>query len=300
MIRRLAAILAICGAEGMCQDAAFDAKVRPVLSARCVGCHNPQAKAGGLSLDGPQPVEVWTKVRDRLAARTMPPPVAAAPTAAERDAVLGWIEKQVGQARSEPADPGRVTARRLNRTEYNNTIRDLLGRLSGRPTSSHSTTPGYGFDNIGDVLSVSPLLMEKLLTAAGRVSRAAVYGESYPKPPSVLVKIKPKRSQDDSPVSGDVFPYSMRGALFGVYHFPADGQYEFRWRYSQSCARRSFAWRTPAVDARVEERDRRAQPRRRTAAQMVFTIDGKQALQYTSRATRITTTRAERRWCACR
>ena len=91
---------------------------------------------------------------------------------------------------------------------------------------------GYGFDNIGDVLSVSPLLMEKLTSAAQRISRVAVYGESYPPQPSLLVKIKPKKSQDDSPASGDLFPYSMRGALYGVYHFPVDGEYEFRWRYS--------------------------------------------------------------------
>ena len=72
--------------------------------------------------------------------------------------------------------------------------------------------------------------------AARRISRVAVYGEPYSPQPSLLVKIKPKKSQDDGMASGDIFPYSMRGALYGVYHFPVDGEYEFRWRYSNNRA----------------------------------------------------------------
>ena len=70
------------------------------------------------------------------------------------------------------------------------------------------------------------------MSAARRISQVAVYGESYPAEPSLLIKIKPKRSQDDSPTSADIFPYSMRRALYGTFHFPVDGQYEFRWRYA--------------------------------------------------------------------
>ena len=78
------------------------------------------------------------------------------------------------------ADPGRVAARRLNRVEYNNTIRDLLG-VHLRPADEFPVDDsGYGFDNIGDVLSISPLLMEKYMAAAKKVSRVAVYGETVP------------------------------------------------------------------------------------------------------------------------
>ena len=99
------------------------------------------------------------------------------------------------------ADPGRVTARRLNRTEYNNTIRDLLG-VSLRPANEFPVDDaGYGFDNIGDVLSLSPLLMEKYMNAARTVSRVAVYGESYPAKPALVVRLLPKKFQDDIPRS---------------------------------------------------------------------------------------------------
>ena len=119
----------------------------------------------------------------------------------------------------------------------------------------------------------------------------AVYGESYPPQPSLLVKIKPKRSQDDSPASGDIFPYSMRGALYGVYHFPVDGEYEFRWRYSnlrgpevpdqppaapgaEKGVRGGRGPLTPEQRKALDERNRVGAP----PVQMVFAIDGKQAL----------------------
>ena len=211
----------------------------------------------------------------------------------ESAAVIGWIDQIAGRPASGAIDPGRVTARRLNRVEYDNTIRDLLG-VTMRPAAEFPTDDsGYGFDNIGDVLSLSPLLMEKLMSAARRISQAAVYGESYPPEPSLLVKIKPKRSQDDSPTSGDIFPYSMRGALYGTYHFPVDGQYEFRWRYANlrgpevpdqpagaARGRRrkgGGAGRgalTPEQRKALDERNRLGAP----PVQMVFAIDGKQML----------------------
>ena len=129
------------------------------------------------------------------------------------------------------------------------------------------------------------------MSAARRISQAAVYGESYPPEPSLLVKIKPKRSQDDSPTSGDIFPYSMRGALYGTYHFPVDGQYEFRWRYanlrgpevpiSRPAARAATKGRrrgrgalTPEQRKALDERNRLGAP----PVQMVFSIDGRQVL----------------------
>ena len=102
-------------------------------------------------------------------------------SASDVAAVTGWIRKLPGvsdaSTSARDADPGRVTARRLNRVEYNNTIRDLLG-VSLRPADEFPVDDsGYGFDNIGDVLSLSPMLMEKYLSAARAVARAAVFGE---------------------------------------------------------------------------------------------------------------------------
>ena len=127
--------------------------------------------------------------------------------------------------------PGRVTARRLNRTEYNNTIRDLLG-VSLRPADEFPIDDsGYGFDNNGDVLSISPLLMEKYLSAARVVSRAAVFGESYPEKPTLLLKLLSKKIQDDLPARGNVTPFSLRGAMYATFHAPVEAEYEFRIRY---------------------------------------------------------------------
>ena len=105
----------------------------------------------------------------------MPPKGRPAPSPEEIAAVTEWFDGQFARLdRSMKPDPGRVTARRLNRAEYNNTIRDLLG-IDFKPAADFpADDSGYGFDNIGDVLSLSPVLMEKYLTAAERVARKAV------------------------------------------------------------------------------------------------------------------------------
>src|SRR2546426_145170 len=100
--------------------------------------------------------------------------VAAAPPPAEREQMVSWIDATLSQADCKIRDPGRVTMRRLNREEYNNTIHDLTG-LDLRPTDDFpSDDVGYGFDNIGDVLSMSPLLMEKYIAAAEKIAQAAI------------------------------------------------------------------------------------------------------------------------------
>jgi hypothetical protein len=112
-----------------------------------------------------------------------------------------------------------VTSRRLNRVEYNNTIRDLLG-VTIRPADEFPIDDsGYGFDNIGDVLSLSPMLMEKYVNAARVVARAAVFGEAYPEKPGQLIVLTPKKMQDDLQTKGNETPYSMRGTLYATYHF---------------------------------------------------------------------------------
>ncbi len=156
---------------------------------------------------------------------------------------------------------GRVTARRLNRVEYNNTIRDLLG-VAARPADEFPVDDsGYGFDNNSDVLSVSPLLMEKYMQAAETISRLAVYGETLPAKPTRLVRMMNRRSQDayDTVVtegnSGVYLPYSLRGAMYGNYTFPVDGEYEFRLRIAN--------FRGDDADITDDERARRAEERRK-------------------------------------
>ena len=221
----------------------YQQTVLPILAKNCFACHSDRIHTAGLSLEALQDPslalqkpEVWTKVLDKLKAGTMPPRTMPPLSATDGAAITGWIERMHGgpapaTADSTTVDPGRVTARRLNRTEYNNTIRDLLG-VTLRPADEFPTDDsGYGFDNIGDVLSVSPLLMEKYLSAARSVSKVAVFGETYPLKPTLLVRLLPKKIQDDEQATGNVTPFSARGSLYATYRAPVDAEYEFRFRY---------------------------------------------------------------------
>jgi mono/diheme cytochrome c family protein len=290
----------------------FERSVLPVLARNCFTCHNEKLKTANLNLEAfrdfslaPQHPEIWEKVLNKLQAGQMPPSPMPAPPKEDVAAVTRWIEALLGASLGATPDPGRVTARRLNRVEYNHTIRDLLG-VSIRPADEFPTDDsGYGFDNIGDVLSLSPLLLEKYLNAARRVSRIAVFGESYEPKPALIAKLMPKKFQDDSPATGNILPFSMRGALFGSFHFPVTAEYEFQLRfanYRPDPPRRRGAASAPpqpvssgdspgsnadrpatGVARRpVTREDRAAQDERaRQAAppiRWVFTIDGKPAL----------------------
>ncbi len=250
--------------------AEFQQDVLPVMAKSCLGCHNDKSRAGKLSLEALRDpattathTAVWQSVLEKVSAGAMPPPAATALTEAERTAVLTWIKKLPGLSASTPTEAmaGRVTARRLNRVEYNNTIRDLLG-VAARPADEFPVDDsGYGFDNNGDVLSVSPLLMEKYMQAAEKISRLAVYGEQVPDKPTRLVRLMNRRSQDayDTSVnegtSGVYMPYSLRGAMYGNYTFPVDGEYEFRLRIAN--------FRGEDADISDEERARRLEERRK-------------------------------------
>ena len=220
----------------------FEQDVLPVLSRSCVRCHNDRLQTGKLSLEGfrdgasaRQRADVWQKVLDKITTGQMPPRPSAPLPPGDVASVSAWIRTVPGitevAAEASATNPGRVTSRRLNRVEYNNTIRDLLG-VTIRPADEFPIDDsGYGFDNIGDVLSLSPMLMEKYVNAARVVARAAVFGEAYPEKPGQLIVLTPKKMQDDLQTKGNETPYSMRGTLYATYHFPVDGEYEFKWRY---------------------------------------------------------------------
>ncbi len=221
--------------------ATFSTTVAPFVAQNCVACHNEKLKTGNLDLtlyrEGASAVEhpeVWSKVLAMLSAGKMPPPGMPAPPSGKMKAVTGWIEGFLGDSASPvAADPGRVTARRLNRLEYNNTVRDLLG-VHVRPADDFPTDDsGYGFDNIGDVLSLSPLLMEKYMAAAKEISNLAVgIDRDLPEEPTLLVRYMAKRSAGQAPGADEsqVLPYSIRGALYGSHIFPVDAEYEIRFR----------------------------------------------------------------------
>jgi hypothetical protein len=151
--------------------------VRPVLDAYCTRCHGVTKPKAGLNLEKFKDEAAvlknplfWEKVAHQIRSGEMPPAGAKKIPLDKQERLLTWIDTQAsGLDCTKKRDPGRVTLRRLNRNEYNNTIRDLVG-VKFRPADDFpSDDVGYGFDNIGDVLTMSPLLFEKYLAAADRI-----------------------------------------------------------------------------------------------------------------------------------
>jgi hypothetical protein len=155
----------------------FSKDVAPLLARYCAMCHGGKRPKGDLSLDrftddaaAKKHPEIWEKVAQNLRSGDMPPKGKPRPTGAELAVITAWIDRETARVDcTKPSDPGRVTIRRLNRVEYRNTVRDLLG-VDYKPADDFpSDDVGYGFDNIGDVLSLSPLLLERYLDAAERI-----------------------------------------------------------------------------------------------------------------------------------
>lgn len=155
--------------------------VKPLLQEYCLDCHNAEKQKGDLNLadylDNEklyQHRDVWEKVLETVELGDMPPRKSPQLQDKEKDTLLHYIEGQLAKFDCETdKNPGRVTVRRLNRDEYRNTIRDLL-HVDYSPEDFPNDEVGYGFDNIGDVLSLSPMLMEKFLAAAEQVAQKAV------------------------------------------------------------------------------------------------------------------------------
>lgn len=165
-------------------EAQFHKQIQPFLKKYCTECHGEDDENAGLRLDKYTKVseitadrKAWEKVFDILEVGAMPPGDASElPTDSERDAVVAWLETVLFDLDCvAERDPGRVTIRRLNRAEYNNSIRDLLGVDFEPARDFPSDDVGEGFDNIGDVLSISPLLMEKYLDAAETITEKAIF-----------------------------------------------------------------------------------------------------------------------------
>ena len=212
----------------------FSTSVRPVLEKHCFLCHNEKAMTAGLNLEAKVSPEVWRRVLDKITAGSMPPPAFPRLTDKEKSALTGWIESSIGKPPPAAAAeaPTRVTIRRLNRVEYNNTIRDLLGVAATPADEFPLDDSGYGFDNIADVLSLSPMLMEKYIAAARKLSRLTVYGEALPAHASAIGHYLGKHSNDArrTLAAPNITPFSLRGSIYTPHLFPWDAEYEFRYR----------------------------------------------------------------------
>jgi hypothetical protein len=177
----------------------FETEVQPLLQRTCVPCHNDRLASGGLNL-GPfltvsslaQQRDGWERILQKLRSGEMPPKGMPRPED-KINALIGYVHGEFERLdRNLKPDPGRVTARRLNRTEYRNTIRDLLGVDFRADKDFPTDDSGEGFDNIADVLSISPMLMEKYVAAAERIAARAIGADPLPKPFTVEYHTKHK------------------------------------------------------------------------------------------------------------
>ena len=225
------------------QDFTFEKVVQPFFANNCYACHdeahhtadlNLEAFKSAASLNGDR--GTMKVILNKLRAGEMPPPKMPRPKPEDIAAVTDWLARQIAvpseKTAARPAEPdaGPVTVRRLNRVEYNNTVRDLLG-IDLHPSDNFpQDDSGYGFDNISDVLSLSPVLMEKYLAAAEKISRTAVFGVEPTKP--TLVQLRSgQRSQVPqwTPLTDyDLSGLSLPNAVHTTYRFPVDGEYVIR------------------------------------------------------------------------
>jgi mono/diheme cytochrome c family protein len=168
---------------------AFETAVQPFLAANCQTCHSAKLAVAGLSIEGLSNArstdknrEQWEKVVARIASGEMPPRGEPMPDAGDVQAVTAWLRADfLRQDKLQAPEPGRVIAHRLNRAEYANAVRDLLG-VQFRPEDEFpADDSGYGFDNIGDVLTVSPTLMQKYMSSGERIAARAVGSDPLPK-----------------------------------------------------------------------------------------------------------------------
>ncbi|MBY0507911.1 MAG: DUF1592 domain-containing protein [Bryobacteraceae bacterium] len=215
------------------------------MSKNCVGCHNAKVQSGDVNLSGRHDFdgerELWERVAEKIKSGEMPPQGAPRPSAADAAAVTQWLAAEfLRQDRATKPDAGRPTPRRLNRVEYNNTVRDLLG-VDIRPTENFpQDESAFGFDNIGEALNLSPVLLEKYVDAAERVVRTAVFGPDKLKPANIHYSA-PVRLNDlltneskgrpltpEQVKDYDLTGLSTRHAAHFLHRFPVDAEYNFR------------------------------------------------------------------------
>jgi mono/diheme cytochrome c family protein len=191
----------------------------------CTDCHSDQLKTGGVTLEHASSNNVGAqaalleKVLHKLRAGEMPPPGNPGPDAAERASLVKWLETQLDSASAAHPNPGAPAIHRLNKAEYSNAVRDLLGLDMDNSAGLPADDSGYGFDNIGDVLTVSPLHMEKYVSSARRIGRLAV-GTLKASP--AIEKFPAKIPQNDSL---DEMPINERGEVLARRYFPFDAEY---------------------------------------------------------------------------
>src|ERR1035437_10633027 len=246
----------LSGTAAVAQTSALPS--RTLVNQYCVVCHNDKLKSGGFPftkfdlVHPEQTADQAEKVIRKVRAGLMPPPGLPRPDTTQMKGFAATLEASIDQAAAAHPNPGRHALHRLNRTEYANSVRDLLGVDADVTSLLPADDMSHGFDKMADVLSISPALMEGYIRAAGRISREAV-GDPAALALTTAYSIARVTSQTRH-VDGT--PFGTRGGLSVVHDFPADGEYIFKvgFYYSPTGPRVRAESRRRAADRNRRER----------------------------------------------
>ncbi len=234
----LVAVFALAGTSAGEEAKEFEGKIAPLLKGYCYDCHGDGSKKGDVSLDEFKDLashledqDLWLRVWKNLRTHLMPPAKEDyQPTPGERRAIISWIEKHVLKLDPENPDPGRVTIRRLNREEYRNTIGDLVGVRYNVDDNFPPDDTGFGFDTIGDVLTISPLLLEKYLAAAEEIAELALPSTTVRRQP-IMIDPGTFRQRDNNQQSARFMEADKKHTVGVDRRFSKSGHYSLEVKY---------------------------------------------------------------------
>ena len=222
---------------------------RQLINRYCVTCHNERLETAGLDLGSLDLVqvsdhaEVWEKVVRKLRTGTMPPPNRPQPTLDSRDAIASWLETSLDSAATVRPNPGRTeTLRRLNRTEYQNSIRDLLALDIDATGLLPPDESGYGFDNV-TVGDLPPALLDRYISAAQKISRLAI-GSTQTSLQADVIRVPADTTQEEH-IPG--LPVGTRGGVSVPYTFAQDGDYDIEIRLARNRSGNIGGMRNPGL-----------------------------------------------------
>ena len=220
-------------------EVTFEKEIKPILEDYCFDCHGEGASKGDFSMDEYDDlsghlddIDHWLAVWRNVRSQIMPPPKKDQPDLAEKQQLMRWIEKRVFKLDPNHPDPGRVTIRRLNRVEYYYSIKDLLGVEYATWENFPADDTGYGFDTIGDVLSISPLHMEKYLEAASTVAEKALPKGTVMQTPVRFFEGSRFREDGDDSHQADWLEFKEERKVFLKGDAPVKGVYQVTLDYA--------------------------------------------------------------------
>src|SRR5262249_22767872 len=259
------AVVVFCFGSDLCHAATtgqattspVQSEIGATLSKYCLGCHNDRLRTADLTFEKADlspdagQAQVWENVVRKLHSRSMPPAGLSRRDEATYDKLTSWLEGELDGAAAVAPNPGRTPIHRLNRAEYSYAVRDLLDLDVDLRQLLPADDSGYGFDNIADALTVSPLLFERYLSTAKFVSRLAV-GDTSVTPNTQTYKVSRYLTQEN--LSSEDLPFGSRGGMSLRHWFPVDGDYTIRIHLQRTWTEQLVGMYEPhRLDARLDK-----------------------------------------------